>query len=70
VTAIRPAGTVRYPVAVVLDALGGRPLTTLEPSLRRAVYRARKSAGLNDRQADHVAVALGRHPAELWPELW
>lgn len=26
--------------------------------------------GLTERAADHAAVALGMHPAEIWPEWW
>jgi hypothetical protein len=50
--------------------LGNRPVNTLEPSLRRAVYRAERTAGLSEPQADRIAVALGYHPAQLWPDLW
>lgn len=65
-----PPRQLRYPVQAVLDVLGDRPVKTLEPSLRRAVYRAKSSAGLSEPQADRIAVALGYHPAQLWPDLW
>jgi len=35
----------------------------------RQVYRWR-TAGLSERAADRVAVALGVHPSAIWGELW
>jgi hypothetical protein len=37
---------------------------------RQTVRRWINAGGLTSRQADHCAVRLGYHPAELWPEWW
>jgi hypothetical protein len=36
---------------------------------KRTVVRWR-AGGLDERSADHAAIALGVHPCELWPEWW
>lgn len=36
---------------------------------REAIYRWRR-CGLTVERADELAVLVGHHPAELWPESW
>ena len=40
----------------------------LSDRLQRAIYRARASGALTYSMADELAVALGYHPVEIWPE--
>jgi lambda repressor-like predicted transcriptional regulator len=35
---------------------------------RSTLYRLQHRDRLRDDAADHIAVALGRHPSEIWPE--
>ena len=49
----------------------GLPLTHLADDLRlprRTLYRVLAGERIRWTTADRVAVALGHHPAELWPE--
>ena len=38
--------------------------------LHRALARARRSGFIGYRAGDELSVALGRHPAEVWPHEW
>jgi hypothetical protein len=40
------------------------------PVTDRTIHRWRRAGGLTALSADSFACALGRHPAELWPEWW
>lgn len=35
---------------------------------RAQMYRWRRFGGLTDPEADRLAVQLGRHPCEIWPQ--
>ena len=37
---------------------------------QRVMFRAKAAGRITDESADRVAVALGHHPAEIWPEWW
>lgn len=48
----------------------GLPLTHLAIELRiprRTLYRVLAGERIRWTTADHIAIALGHHPAELWP---
>lgn len=60
---------VRWPLAAVLDVCAHPPATVLADQLGvsvRTIWRWHHT-GLNDAQADRVAVTLGYHPANIWP---
>ena len=59
----------RWPFAPLLAAAGHPPVAALARRLRvssRTVWRWQRY-GLDDHQADRAAVALGYHPANIWP---
>ena len=62
-------GTPRpFPIETLLERCGFDNLTELAHSTgmnARSAYRFRAS-GLTDAQADTLAVALGKHPLEVW----
>lgn len=57
--------TTRYPLAPLLDG----PIKTVAQRAHIApdVLRKYKQRGMTWLQADRVAIALGRHPADVWP---
>jgi hypothetical protein len=59
---------VRWPVAP-LEKLSGLTVYQLAEAIgwERTIGRRWEQRGLTDRLADHVAVAVGLHPAEVWP---
>jgi hypothetical protein len=62
----------RFPMASLESRLGCTTAAELARMLcvcPRTVHRYR-SHGLNPTQADRVAVAVGYHPAEVWPDWW
>lgn len=48
-------------------ALSSRGFCSAQAGTQR-VHRARRRGGFTLRQADEAAVALGHHPAEIWPQ--
>lgn len=61
---------VRWPLAPLLDAAGHPPVHDLATRVgvtSRTVWRWHHT-GLTDTQADHAAIALGYHPANIWIE--
>ena len=54
------------------DDLWGHGYDALAAALgvSRSMARRMCSFGLTERQADHAAIALGTHPALLWPSWW
>ena len=62
----------RFPVEPLLERANCPNLVQLAHRLGydRARVAAYRSRGLSERQADHVAVALGFHPIEIWPDYW
>jgi hypothetical protein len=62
----------RFPISELESRLGGTSAAELAGFLRvssRTVFRYR-THGLNIVQADRAAVAVGYHPAEVWPDWW
>lgn len=62
----------RFPLADLELAVAGRRLSLTEVAAvlgvtHRHACRLRRS-GLSERQADHLAVALGLPPAFVWPQ--
>lgn len=60
----------RWPLEPVLELTGHPPALVLAARVgvsARTVHRWRHN-GLTDQQADHAAIALGRHPATIWPD--
>lgn len=49
------------------DLLVGLALLAARLELPVDTVRTQRRRGLSDRQADHHACALGRHPVEIWP---
>lgn len=65
-------GTERFPIGPLESLLGGLadiPLAERLACPRRNLYRWRKN-GINALRADELAVHLGHHPGEIWPEWW
>jgi lambda repressor-like predicted transcriptional regulator len=76
-TAMRRSDAVRFSTRPVLDRLqqraakSGVTFTELWNVLglpRRTMHRVVRSEGLRWDTADRVAVAMGHHPSEIWPE--
>jgi hypothetical protein len=44
--------------------------STLGDSVRNIYYRARRSGRISIFKADEIAVAIGLHPADIWPDWW
>ena len=64
--------TSRFPIAELESCLGGtsaREMAGLLKVSSRTVVRYRRR-GLSVVQADRAAVAVGFHPAEVWPNWW
>jgi lambda repressor-like predicted transcriptional regulator len=62
-------GRVRWPLGPLLDVAGHPPARILAAQVGvspRTVWRWHH-LGLSDLQADRAAVALGWHPANIWP---
>ncbi|MCC6438120.1 MAG: hypothetical protein AB7O92_07085 [Acidimicrobiia bacterium] len=58
----------RWPLAPLLDAAGRPSAAALAAQVGvtlRTVWRWHHR-GLTDQQADHAAIALGYHPANIW----
>lgn len=62
--------TRRWPLEPLLAASGCATVSAIEArtGLPRGIGRRWVTHGLTDDAADRVAVALGRHPAEVWPD--
>lgn len=63
----------RFPFDPLAEAAGNPSPAVLARQLglhRRTVHRWRAAGCVPDRQADRAAVALGHHPAEIWPIEW
>lgn len=62
----------RFPVEPLLERADCPNLVQL--AHRLGVHRQQvaqyRSRGLSERQADRVAIALGFHPIEIWPDYW
>ena len=61
----------RLPFRPLADVAGRLPLGELAKSLgvaARTVHRWRATDTVPPMAADRAAVALGHHPAEIWPE--
>lgn len=59
-----------FPFADLLDAAGGVSVNGLAREIgkpRRTVHRWRQTGAVPASSADQAAVALGHHPAEIWP---
>ena len=70
----RPLERERFPFAPLLAAVGTTAPTAVP---RRAgvnasgeTIRSWLTTGLTVRMADRMAIGLGRHPGEIWPEWW
>ena len=64
--------TSRFPIAELescLRATSAREMAGLLKVSSRTVVRYRRR-GLSVVQADRAAVAVGFHPAEVWPNWW
>ncbi len=62
--------TVRWPLEPLMEAAGHPAAGTLAARAgvtARTVWRWHHR-GLTDTQADRTAVALGYHPANIWPD--
>lgn len=62
--------TVRWPLAPLLIAAGHPSADVIAMQLGvspRSIWRWHHR-GLTDRQADRAAIALGYHPANIWPD--
>lgn len=55
----------RYPASVTF-----RRLSQLSHNQRVALNQARHRGYLTIPAADALAVALGKHPADIWPQWW
>ena len=65
-----PAGPARAALLALADDRGAT-LTEIGEALRlprRTLHRILASSWLRWDTADRVAIALGRHPSEIWPE--
>ena len=51
------------------DQMGGVKFT-LSQTVQKILYRALADGFLSYAQADTLAIALGRHPAEIWGWTW
>lgn len=64
----------RFPLEALELAVAGRRLSLKEvAALFRVTHRCAcrwRTAGLSERQADHLAVAMGLPAAFVWPDLW
>lgn len=59
-----------FPFAALLDAAGGISVNGLAREIglpRRTVHRWHQAGAVPPASADRAAVALGHHPAEIWP---
>lgn len=71
-TAIIEVRTIRWPVAPLLATCRVTTIgdvAALVGVSTRTVHRWQRN-GLTDTQADRAAVALGLHPANVWPDWW
>ena len=71
-TATNTTATARTSVHFPLDAVG---YTNLSELARHTGYPLRtiqrwNTGGIPARSADHLAIRLGLHPANIWPETW
>lgn len=62
----------RFPLQPLIDHAQPGSLTALATQIGvepRTIYRWRKT-GLSEQQADRAAIAVGSHPALIWPDRW
>ena len=65
--------TDRFPFAPLAQAAGDPGTSALARQLgvsRRTVHRWQAAGAIPARRADHAAIQLGHHPAEIWPIEW
>lgn len=60
----------RYPLAPFFEVTGWN-MTKLQNSFRSngPEYRIRKDRGVTEAMAERLALEVGRHPFEIWPEM-
>lgn len=56
--------------APLLPFYAEQSIKGLPPALHRAFHRAQVSGRVTPYIADELAIAIGRHPVEIWGDAW